>query len=49
MGISAQEVSDCSEILEISDEYATFDDRGRVVWDMEHLEQIPIYKRRVDY
>jgi len=49
MGVSAQEVSDCSDILDISDEFASFDERGRIVWDMERLEQIPIYKKRVDY
>lgn len=49
MGVSEQEAIDCSEIIETTDEFASFDEKGRVVWDMDRLDQIPIYKKRVDY
>jgi len=49
MGVSAQEISDCSEIIEISDECATFDAKGGIVWDKERLREIPVWKKRVDY
>ena len=49
MGVSEQEAIDCSEIIETTDEFASFDEKGRIVWDMDRLDQIPIYKKRVDY
>ena len=52
MGISAREVRDCSEVLPISDEYARFNEKNKVVWDREQessLLDVPVWKKRIDY
>ncbi|KAK0106786.1 hypothetical protein ONS95_003510 [Cadophora gregata] len=52
MGISHREVQDSSEVVEISDDYATFNEKGKVVWEYEdqgRLEDVPIWEKRIDY
>lgn len=53
MGISARECQECREIVPISDAYATFNEKGKVVWDpmdMEgSLQDMLIWEKRVDY
>lgn len=51
MGISQREVRDSSEVVEISDEYAVFNEKNKVVWAMEgaRLQDMPIYEKRIDY
>jgi hypothetical protein len=53
MGISVRECQECREIVPISDAYATFNEKGKVVWDpmeMEgSLQDVPIWEKRVDY
>ncbi|KAG9240791.1 hypothetical protein BJ878DRAFT_524228 [Calycina marina] len=49
MGISAQECSDTSESVEVSDEYASFDSKGQIVWDRDDLDQVPIWEKKIDY
>jgi hypothetical protein len=50
MGISQQEVKDNHGVVQITDEYARFNEKGKVVWDMDAgLEAAPIYEKRIDY
>jgi calcium permeable stress-gated cation channel len=49
MGISRQEVRDSSQVVQISDEFARFDEKNKIVWDEDRLENVPIYEKRVDY
>ncbi|KAG0645729.1 hypothetical protein D0Z07_7775 [Hyphodiscus hymeniophilus] len=53
LGISRQEVSDSSEVCHITDEYATFNEKNKVVWTHQDgevvLSDIPIWKKRIDY
>ena len=52
MGISAREVRDSSEVLPVSDEYARFNEKNKVVWDPAEegsLMDVPIWEKRVDY
>lgn len=52
MGISRKECTDSGEVVDISDEYATFNEKGKVVWDdggKENLEGMPVWEKRVDY
>jgi len=49
MGISLGEVRDSSEVVEIGDEGARFDEKGKIIWDSERLEQVPIWEKRIDY
>ncbi|KAM3072574.1 phosphate metabolism protein 7 [Clarireedia jacksonii] len=49
MGISAHEIKDTSKILPMSDEPATFNEKGKVVWDEERVLGAPIREERIDY
>ncbi|KAK6579521.1 hypothetical protein PZA11_007757 [Diplocarpon coronariae] len=52
MGISQREVQDSSEVVVITDEFARFNEKGKVVWDFEaqgRLEDVPIWEKRIDY
>jgi hypothetical protein len=51
MRISRKEVADSSEVIPITDDFATFNEKGKVVWDYEGatLQDMPIYQKRVDY
>ncbi|PBP16807.1 DUF221 domain-containing protein [Diplocarpon rosae] len=52
MGISQREVKDSREVVTITDEFASFNEKGKVVWDFEgqgRLEDVPIWEKRVDY
>lgn len=53
MGISRQEVKDSSQVCHITDEYATFNEKNKVVWTQQEgnvvLADVPIWEKRVDY
>lgn len=50
MGISAKEVKDSSAVVSITDEFAHFNEKNKVVWEeYDHLENMPIWEKRVDY
>jgi hypothetical protein len=53
MGISVRECQESREIVLISDAYATFNEKGKVVWDLMEmkgsLQDVPIWEKRVDY
>jgi len=51
MGISRKEVADSSEVVPITDEFAFFNEKNKVVWDPEgtSLVEMPIYEKRIDY
>ena len=47
MGISRQEVAHTSKVISITDEGATFDDKGKIFWDTE--TNPPIYEEKIYY
>jgi hypothetical protein len=49
MGISTHEVKESSQVVEISDEFARFDEKGKIIWDVDALESVPVYEKRIDY
>lgn len=53
MGISTQEVKDSSEVVTISDEYAHFNEKNKIVWDVDALEAnpeiAPVYEKEIEY
>lgn len=51
MGISRQEVRDSSEVVHITDDYAAFDGKNKIVWEKDGTEAVnmPIYEKRIDY
>ncbi len=51
MGISRREIQTCSEWgVQVSDEYATFDAKGKVVWEgRDSVQNMPIWEKRIDY
>jgi len=49
IGISKEEVEKSEKVIEITDEGARFDEKGRIVWDQEKVREAPIWKERVEY
>jgi len=50
MGISQREVRDSSEVVQISDHYAVFNEKNKVVWIRDApLQDMPIWEKRIDY
>jgi hypothetical protein len=53
MGISRQEVKDSSEVCHMTDEYATFNQKNKIVWTQEpeemNLSDVPTWQKRLDY
>jgi hypothetical protein len=53
MGISSQEVKDTRLVCQITDEYATFNEKNKVVWTQQqenlNLSDVPIWEKRIDY
>jgi hypothetical protein len=51
MGISRQECKDSWDMAEIemTDEGATFNEKGKVVWEEKKVQEVPIWEKRVDY
>ena len=47
MGISRQEVAHTNKVIPITDESATFDDKGKIYWDPE--TNPPIYEEKIYY
>ena len=53
MGISRREVADTSEVVPISDDYAHFNEKNKIIWDVDTLEEdpekVPVYEKRIEY
>ncbi|PMD30027.1 DUF221-domain-containing protein [Hyaloscypha variabilis F] len=49
MGISRKEVMDTRDVVPISDEFAWFNEKGKIVWDEERVLDVPVWQRRFDY
>ncbi|KAI5251124.1 DUF221-domain-containing protein [Aureobasidium subglaciale] len=49
VGVSAQEIKETERVIEISDEGARFDEKGKIVWDEDDVRKAPIWKDRVEY
>jgi len=49
LGVSAQEIKETKKVIEISDEGARFNEKGKIEWDEDDLRQAPIWKPRVEY
>jgi hypothetical protein len=59
LGISRQECVDSGKVVDASDEWAGFDGKGKVRWDMLRdgdregtgvaLKRVPVWEKRVDY
>ncbi len=52
MGISQSEVRATKEVVPITDEFASFNEKNKVVWDFQEqgrLEDVPIWEKRIDY
>lgn len=47
LGISEQEIRHTSKIVPITDEGAWFDEKGKIRWDEEHPERVPLWEDRV--
>jgi calcium permeable stress-gated cation channel len=49
LGISRTEVRDTREVVPISDEFAWFNEKGKIVWDEERILDVPVWERRINY
>jgi len=50
LGMSRREIEDSRGIVEMSDEFAIFNEKGKVVWEgRERVSEMPIWEKRVDY
>ncbi|TIA19856.1 DUF221-domain-containing protein [Aureobasidium pullulans] len=49
LGVSAQEIKETKKVIDISDEGARFNEKGKIEWDEDDLRQAPIWKPRVEY
>lgn len=53
MGISRRECQDSGEVIPISDEYAHFNEKNSIIWDVDTLEaepeKAPVYEKSIDY
>lgn len=49
MGISRHEIEMTSKIIPISDELASFNEKGKIIWDHEAVLEAPICEKRIDY
>jgi hypothetical protein len=53
MGISKQEVKDSSEVCHITDDYAQFNEKNKVVWTQADgdivLADVPVWQRWINY
>jgi hypothetical protein len=53
MGISRRECHDSGEVITISDEYAHFNEKNKIIWDVDTLEaepeKVPVYEKVVEY
>lgn len=53
MGISRRECKDSGEVITISDEYAHFNEKNKIIWDVDTLEaspeKVPVYEKNIEY
>ena len=49
MGVSTQEVRETSNVIPITDEGASLDEKNNIVWDRDNAQTAPIYQEPVYY
>ncbi|KAL9082523.1 MAG: hypothetical protein Q9159_006349 [Coniocarpon cinnabarinum] len=49
MGVSGQEVRETSKVIPITDQGASFDQKGKIVWDRDNADQAPIHEEKIYY
>ncbi|KAG9552859.1 DUF221-domain-containing protein, partial [Aureobasidium melanogenum] len=49
LGVSTQEVKETKKVIDISDESARFNEKGKIEWDEDDVRKAPIWKDRVEY
>lgn len=49
MGVSAQECRETSRVIPMTDEGASFNEKGKIVWDQENAHMAPIYEEKIYY
>ena len=50
LGISKEEIALTKKKgIDVTDEGASFDEKGKIEWDHEHLRQLPVFEDRVEY
>lgn len=49
MGISRKEVQETKDVVPISDDFAWFNEKGKIVWDEDRMLDVPVWEKRVDY
>ncbi|KAI4757530.1 DUF221-domain-containing protein [Aureobasidium sp. EXF-3400] len=49
LGVSTQEVKETKKVIDISDEGARFNEKGKIEWDEDDVRKAPIWKDRVEY
>jgi len=49
LGVSTQEIKETKKVIDISDDGARFNEKGKIVWDEDDVRQAPIWKDRVEY
>lgn len=49
LGVSEQEIKESKKVIDISDDRAHFDEKGKIQWDRDDLRKAPIWKDRVEY
>lgn len=49
MGVSAQEVRDSAKVVPITDEGASLDGKGNIVWNVDEAHRAPLFREKVYY
>ncbi|KAH0340249.1 DUF221-domain-containing protein, partial [Aureobasidium melanogenum] len=49
LGVSTQEIKETKKVIDISDEGARFNEKGKIEWDEDDVRKAPIWKDRVEY
>lgn len=48
LGVSKQEIEETKEVVDISDDCARFNEKGKIEWDRDDVRKAPIWKDRVE-
>jgi hypothetical protein len=49
LGVSTQEIKETKKVIDISDDGARFNEKGKIVWHEDDVRHAPIWKDRVEY
>lgn len=49
LGVSEQEIKESKKVIDITDEGATFNEKGKIDWVQDNVREAPIWKERVEY